>query len=568
MDVEYRLKNITPEESLMLINSTDITTEGKCWAIRRIQNPEILRNLLNYTEDPLILKTIIEETVFLDIEILMDFASNHENWKVRLTAVNALVQYNEFRQVWREILESDQYDDYINRTDLEDIALNDENMHNRIVASLLIDDESVLKGVALNDSEQFVKIAAINGIENQEVLVDIIKKTYRPRVLYFASSKITDESKIMDLIKNKDDTIVVEVVSQRLDEEKLMEMFDHVRVRAQRGIIQNIHNQQFLIDRVYKEDDGGICLFASRNIYNQKVLHDIVTDENLRKNIETFDRFISFPDDYFEYGEFLYLTVSLIKDDDLLADIVFNHPELNYEQTVAFNILNPSILADIFLKFPLNLKEIYSKVEITDTEKLFELALNHSIADTRIEATRRIFDKDKLERIIENDTNEEVMKCARHNLNLDESEFSLQTDSPLILAEVIKTMDDDSQSMELFNRYKNHIIRQAVCENIADEQLLKDIACNNFLEIASQAINNIASQSVLEEVALNASLEGVSVYAITKIDDDAILENIFENSSSYCCKINALSRITDAKYLEDVASHNPDDYLRSVARGK
>ena len=568
MDVEYRLKNITPEESLMLINSTDIDTKGKCWAIRRIQNPEILRNLLNHTEDPLILKAIIENSVLLDIENLRDFASNHENWKVRLTAINTLVQDMEFREVWCEILESNQYDDYINRTDLANIALKDENMHNRIVASLLIDDESVLQTVALNDSEEFVKIAAINGIENQEMLVNIIKKTYRPRVLYFASSKITDESKIMDLIKNKDDTIVVEVVSQRLDEEKLIEMFDHVRVRAQRGIIQNIHNQQFLIDRVYKETDGGICLFASHNIYNQNVLHDIVTDENLRNNIETFDRFISFPDDYFEYGEFLHLTVPLIKDDDLLADIVFNHPELNYASTVAFNILNPSILADIFLKFPLNFKHVSPKVEITDTEKLFELALNHPIEDTRIEATRRIFDKDKLERIIENDANDEVKQCALHNLNLDESEFSLQTESSLILAKVIKTIDDDSQLMELFKLYKNHIIRQAVCENIENEQLLKDIACHNFLKIASQAINNISSQSVLEEIALNASLEGVSVYAITKIDDDAILENIFENSNSYCCKINALSRITDEKYLDDVASHNPDEYLRSVARGK
>ena len=568
MDVESRLKNITWEESLKIINSTDIDTKGKCWAIRRIQNREILRNLINHTEDPLILKTLIEDTVLSDIENLWDFASNHENWKVRLTALNTLVQYKEFREVWREIMESDEYDDYINRTELVDIALNDENMHNRIVATLLIDDESVLEGIALNDSEQFVKIAAINGIDNQELLVNIIKKTYRPRVLYFASSKITDESKIMDLIKNKDDTIVVEVVSQRLDEEKLMDMFDHVRVRAQRGIIQNIHNQQFLIDRVYKEDDGGICLFASRNIYNQKVLHDIVTDGNLRNNIETFERFISFPDDYFEYGEFLYLTVSLIKDDDLLSDIVFNHPELNYESTVAFNILNPSILADIFLKFPLNLKETYSKVAITDTEKLFELALNHPIADTRIEATRRIFDKDKLERLIENDTDDEVKQCALNNLNLNESDFSLKTDSPLILAEVIKTIDDDSQLIEIFNRYKNHIIKQAVCEKIEDEQLLKEIACTNFLKVASQAINNIRSQSVLAEIALDASLEGVSVYAITKITDNAILENIFENSPSYCCQINALSRITDEKYLECVASDNPDEYLRKLAQLK
>ena len=76
MDLESRIKNISPEESLMLINSTDIDTEGKCWAIKRITNPEILRNLLKHTENPLILKTIIENTVLLSEENLMDFAFN------------------------------------------------------------------------------------------------------------------------------------------------------------------------------------------------------------------------------------------------------------------------------------------------------------------------------------------------------------------------------------------------------------------------------------------------------------------------------------------------------------
>lgn len=567
MDLESRIKNISPEESLMLINSTDIDTEGKCWAIKRITNPEILRNLLKHTDDPIILKTIIEDTVLLSKENLMDFAFNCKNWKIRLIAVNTWVQDSEFSNVCREIFDSNQYDN-VAFDDVVGVALNDENKYNRLVAALLIDDESVLETIALNDAENHVRIAAISGIVSQDKLVNIIKKNHDRAVLYLASLKITDESKIIDLIRTKDNTNVVYVVSQRLDEDRLMELFPTVRVRAQRGIIKNIHNQLFLIDTVYKEDDGGICLYACHNIYSQKVLHDIVIDEKLRCKIETFDRFISFPDDYFYYDEFLYLTLSLIVDDDLFSDIVFNHPEFKYEFSAAFYILNHSLLADVFLRFPLNLRDISPKVQITDTEKLFKMALNHPVIETRIAAAEMIFDKDKLERIIENDSTGEVKPYALRNLNIDESEFSLDADDTLIFIEALKKIRDDAQLLEIFGKYKNYNIKQAACENIGDEQILKDIACTNHLRIASQAINNIASESILAEIALNASFEKVGVYAITKITDNNLLENIFENSSSYCCQINALSRITDENFLEDVSSNNPDEYLKSIAQSR
>ena len=101
MDLESRIKNISHEESLKLINSADIDTNGKCWAIRRIQNPEILRNLLNYTDNPLILKEIIENPAILNEENLLDFAFNNYDWKIRFTAMNTLVQDSEFRKLWR-----------------------------------------------------------------------------------------------------------------------------------------------------------------------------------------------------------------------------------------------------------------------------------------------------------------------------------------------------------------------------------------------------------------------------------------------------------------------------------
>ena len=150
-------------------------------------------------------------------------------------------------------------------------------------------------------------------------------------------------------------------------------------------------------------------------------------------------------------------------------------------------------------------------------------------------------------------------------MNIDESEFSLETDNPLILIEVIKSIDDDSKLLEIFNGHGNYNVKQAVCENITDEQLLKDIAVKNELRVASQAINNISTESILAEIALNASFENVCVYAICHIDGNDALEDVFENSSSYGCKINALSRITDEKFLAEVASGSPDEYLKTLA---
>lgn len=565
MDLESRIRNMSQEQSLKLIESTNISTKDKCWALRKVQNPEILKNLLKYTEDFFILKTIIADTVLFSEENLLDYAFNHENWKIRLAAISVFLLDSIFDGNCMEIFESAEYDGYAGRPDLTDIALNGENWHDRLVAALLIDDEHVLENVALNDLRDYVRIAAISGIDNQDLLVNIIRNNHRNDVLTVAGLKITDESKIIDLIRTVDHTGVVWAVSRKLDEDQLMEMFPSLRLRAQRGIIKNIHNQLFLIDTVYKSDDGALSLYACQNILNQKALHDIVTDEKLRDRIETFDRFISFPDDYIHYGEFLDNVVSLIFDDDLLADIVFNHPELKYEYSIASDVLNPSLLADIFLKFPLNFNHVNAEVQMTDTEKLFEIALNHPILDTRIAATKRIFDRDKLERIIENEPAGEVREYAVHNMNLDESDFNLKINNLLILMEVIKRIHDDSQLWEIFNNFKHYNIKQAVCESMSDERLLKDIACNDYLIVASQAINNISTQSVLAEVALNASLEAVCVYAVMHIDENEILEDIFEKSSSYWCQVNALSRIDDGEFLVDVASKSPDEYLRFLA---
>lgn len=563
--MESRIRNMSQEQSLKLIESKDISTEDKCWALRKVQNPEILKNLLKCTDNFSILKTIIGDSVLFSEENLLDFAFNHEYWRIRLAAISVFLFDSIFDGNCTEIFESSEYDGYIDRPDLADIALNDENWHNRLVATLLIDDESVLENVSLNDSQDYVRITAISGIDDQDMLVNIIKKNHRNDVLAVAGLRITDESKIIDLIKTKDNTSVVWALSRKLDEGQLMKMFNSVGLRAKRGIIKNIHNQLFLIDTVYKSDDGALSLYACQNILNQKTLHDIVTDEKLRCNIETFDRFISFPDDYIYYGEFLDNVIPLIFDDNLLADIVFNHPELNYEYSISSHVLNSSILEDIYLKFPLNFNDFNTMVQMTDTEKLFEMALNHPILETRIAATKRIFDKDKLERIIENEPAGEVKEYAVHNLNLDESVFNLEINNQLILMEVIKKIHDDSQLLEILNNFRHYNIKQVVCESMSDEELLKDIACNNNLRVASQAINNISTESVLAEVALNASIENVSVYAVTHIDDNDILEDIFENSSSYWCRINALSRIDDGEFLADVVSDSQDEYLKSLA---
>ena len=535
----YRLSN---EELIEIAKNPDNSLRDRSSAIPFIKCNHLLKDIARNTSNRSLLKTIFE---FMpdETDFFVDFSKKHHDWQIRLMSIKFILNDYFFNRDFDSILSSREYEEYISRQDLIDIALSDEDYKNRLVAALFIDDDSVLMDLALNDANNHVRIAAISGIDDEAKLTEVITENKDFNVIKFASAKIRDDSKLIEIYNSK-------------------------RTPGhERGLVSNIHDQSFLTDVVYKNSfDWTLCEIAVSNIYSQKTLHEIVK-HYAHPDFREPDRELYFPDDYTYLAEFLHYTIRLIFDDELLKDLAFSHEDFCLYYDVIDSIENPSLLTDIVMKYPITMCW-HDFVQITDEDKLFEIALNHPVEETRKYAVSHIFDKDKLRKIIDSETNEEVKNDALYNLEFGDDDFTLDTENINVFVNVLKTIDDDSKLLDIFLQYKNPIIKQVACETIADESILKDIAMNNYIFPAGIAINNISNDEFILDIALNACFEKTRVYAISKISDNDMLKRIFEDSTSYCCQINALSRITDEEYLAGVATNHPDEYLRRIARVK
>lgn len=522
----YRLSN---QELAEIVSDYNYSIGQRCSAVSYIRCPDMLKSLAEESSNRTVLKTIFEYLAN-EKEFFVDFSKNHPDWQIRLMAISYVFHDYNFDRDCERILSSNEYGEFVFTPNLEEIALEDEDYKSRLVAALLISDPKILNEIALNDENSHVRIAAISQIDDEDMLCEIIRKNRNGRVIEFASSKIKSDSKLIELYKS------------------------NISVYHNRNVISNIHNQAFLIKEVYQNSfDWTLCRNAVSNIHSQWVLCEIIDHYAKPDFEEPKDEFISYSDDYTYLGDFIRHAIGLLFDDRLLFRLVFDHDGLDLSQYVSEQILNPSILTDIALNYPINMS-MRDFLQITDEDSLFEIALNHPIEDTRAYAASRIFKKDLLVKIIEAEPADRVKSEALKNLKLEEEDFTLESDNEYVIGEVLKTVDDDLLLRDMFNRHRHAIVKQIACERIGDENILKELACANYIFPACLAINNIESDEILADVAMNACFENTRIYAISKITDNSLLKHIFENSDSYACRINALSQISDEEYLADVAN--------------
>ena len=519
---------LSKKQLVEIAENKDYSFEERSSAIFHIKCPEMLMSIARNTCNRSVLKEIFRY-ILEEKDFFTDFSTNHPDWQIRLLSISYILNDYDFTKDCEEILASKDYDSYIASPNIAEVALKHSNYKNRMVGALLCDDEQVLNEIALSDENNHVRVAAVSGINDECLLENIIRKNNGNVVVEYASSKIKSDLKLIELYKS------------------------NMSVYHNRRIISNIHNQFFLINEVYENGfDWTLCANAVSNITNQKVLYEIVKHYAKPHFAEPADEFISYSDDYTYLSDFLNRTISLIVDDELLEKLAFGCDDFDVFRYVAETVLNPSLLADIVLKFPVS-RSFWDFVQITDEDKLFEIAMNHPIENTRKYAVLQIFQKDRLRRIMDTETSDEVKKVALKNLKLNDDDFTLESDDVNVFCEALKTVRDDAKLFEIFHQYRNSLIRQIACENISDEALLKDIACNNYIFPACLAINNISSDEVLRDIALEACYDNTRIYAISKITDDDTLKYIFENSNSFSCRINAFSRVGDEEFLVDFA---------------
>ncbi|WP_405305444.1 hypothetical protein [Methanobrevibacter sp.] len=522
--------------------NTECPEHVRIYAIGKIFVKSILADIIENTSEEFIREACLKKMYYYDY--LFKMACDDTNWRNRLIAMSTLMAFFLLTEDSRlidcrdEILDNEAYRDYPASDNLQNIALNDEDWKNRLAATLMIDDASILENIALNDESKYLRIAALFKIDNNDKLVEIIENDQDVDVVDMACKKLDDESRL------------VEIYPQRM----------------KTAILRNIHDQFILIDSIYGSDDWGECIEISKNIYNPKVLYDMIVGESFQSKYRPVQRFTSFSDDYVYFEDLMGHVFSLINDDELQREIVINTS--SYVVEAIEHIGDAEICSELLNSFNYDCFPYSLNEKLADEDTLFNMALNHPSENVRFNAVLRIFDKSKLKVIIDNESVKKVKDQALWNLNLDESEFNLDNDNRFVRAEAVKAIKDEAKLVKILCYMHDDYISPVAINNIDDDELLADIACEMPLRFSKLAINKISNEKVLARIASDALDESNAAYAVTKINDDTILADVLDNSPYPRCHTVSVLRICDEEMLKDIAYNNDDDYLRNVAVSK
>ena len=511
----------------------ECSRDARLYAIERIFVKTILFDIIENASEDFIREACLKK--FYDYDYFFRLACSDAGWRDRLIALSTLMRDVGLFKSRDEILGNDIYGSYPESDDLPDIAQNDGDWKNRLVATLMIDDDPILSTISLTDESKYVRAAAI--------------------------FRIDDEEKLVEIIEEDSDYDVVDIACKILDDEdKLKQINRHCRKPA---IIGNIHDQFFLIDEVYGSDDWGFCLEASRNIYDPEVLCDMIVGERFQSKFRPPQRFISFPEDYVYFEDLMEWVFYFINDDEIQSQIATMNRD--YVCDAIRHIGNPEIYAEFLNSFDYWYFPHDLKGKLIDDETLLNMALNHPSEDVRYHSVSRIFDESQLRRIIDNEHDEKVRNQALWNLNLDESEFTLKSDNRFVCAQVARAIEDEASLVRIICYLHDEYVSQVALNNITDEELLADFVCERPLGISKLAINRISDERLLAKIAVNALDEFDAAYAVTKINDDSLLLEVLKNSPYPRCYPPCILRIEDERILEDIAYNAGDDYLRKIA---
>ena len=136
--------------------------------------------------------------------------------------------------------------------------------------------------------------------------------------------------------------------------------------------------------------------------------------------------------------------------------------------------------------------------------------------------------------------------------------------------EMIKTISDDNLLSKIAYKESHLWVFSNAIERIKTESILADIARNHPKpEARAEAVENphLRDNYILEDIALNESELNVYSRAIDKIINETILKNIAKNASQPFARSYAIRNpnLHDDSVLEDIALNDPDDQPRKEA---
>jgi len=364
---------------------------------------------------------------------------------------------------------------------LTKIALSDKDSYVRYIAIKKIGDQKTLVQIALSDNDDYsVRGSVIEKIDDQKILAQIALSVDNHIVRDYATKNLTNQTILAQIALSDDDYSVRHSATKKIIDQKVLgqialsdEYYD-VRNEA----VQKLKNQTILTKIAIEEVVSDIALVAAKKITNQSNLSKIALQADTDPAREFAAPLVT---NELAKGKLALSSLDHFVREEIIKNII---DEFILAQIIQIGEQHSKILKHAMKNTPTDgtyfkhkdqESELIEKVKnLTDSNKLSEIAQNHILINVRIEAILKINDQDILIQISKNEIVYKVRLTAIKRI------INFNT-----LLDISKT-DWDSQMREevfllLLERLRSKNIIDEATENLSKEitiSLLKALKSN------------------------------------------------------------------------------------------
>ena len=219
------------------------------------------------------------------------------NWKVRVTAINQLIDQKLLEQIASSKLEAKIREVAIkkltNKDVLIEIAKNDNFEELRKEAIKKIEDEAIIGNLALIPDKRLISIKGYSGnvsavskwaidkyINNQKILEKIVLDADNKEVKKIALQKISDETILRNIAFNTMDEYILDNLLHLIDDSKLYDIYKMKKnADDKEKIVKHIKNPEILRKIILDKPYNNVLYIAAVTLQDQELLEKIIIEK-------------------------------------------------------------------------------------------------------------------------------------------------------------------------------------------------------------------------------------------------------------------------------------------------
>ena len=220
------------------------------------------------------------------------------NWKVRVTAINQLIDQKLLEQIASSKLEAKIREVAIkkltNKDVLIEIAKNDNFEELRKEAIKKIEDEAIIGNLALIPDKRLISIKGYSGnvsavskwaidkyINNQKILEKIVLDADNKEVKKIALQKISDETILRSIAFNTMDEYILDNLLHLIDDSKLYDIYKmKENADDKEKIVKHIKNPKILRKIILDKPYNNVLYIAAITLQDQELLEKIIIEKS------------------------------------------------------------------------------------------------------------------------------------------------------------------------------------------------------------------------------------------------------------------------------------------------